>query len=304
MKGRALRAVAWGVVAAAITVPLARRRLRVPALATAAAAAAGPIGLAVAQPRSPRRDAALYTLTMWAFIVVHELPYDDPNRLLERTHVDYPIACDTALGLGTSPTLRLQRALGRPGGTTAVDQFLTFVHWAWFVEPHAAAAWILARHPERFPRTGAMLGSLFYAGSLVYVIVPTAPPWWAEKVGRMPGVRRIMVEVGERFWGRLWRHLYDFLGGNPVAAMPSLHFATSVMAARMLQEADPIAGSIGWAYSGTLAVALVHLGEHYVIDLIAGLALAETLRRFGPRMAPALARGARAVEMLEARARA
>jgi hypothetical protein len=304
VRGRALRTAAWGLVVAAIAVPLVRRRLRLPALASAAAVAAGPVALAVAQPRSPRRDAALYTLTMWAFIVVHELPYDDPERLLQRTHVRYPIVCDSALGLGTPPTLRLQRSLGRPDRTTSLDQFLTFVHWAWFVEPHAAAAWILVRHPERFPRTGALLCSLFHAGSLVYVIVPTAPPWWAEKVGSLPGARRIMVEVGERFWGRLWQHLYDFLGGNPVAAMPSLHFATSVMAARMLQEADPIAGSIGWAYAGTLGVALVHLGEHYLVDLLAGLVLAEAIRRYGHRAAPALARCSRAVGTLEARARA
>ena len=49
-------------------------------------------------------------------------------------------------------------------------------------------------------------------------------------------MRRIMAEVGERVWGRLWSPLYGFLGGNPLAAMPSLHFATSVMAARMLAE--------------------------------------------------------------------
>jgi PAP2 superfamily protein len=304
VRGRSLRAVAWGAVAAAIAVPLVRRRLRVPPVVTAAAVAAGPVALAVAQSRSRKRDAALYALQMWTFIVVHELPYDDKERLLARTRVQYPIACDKVLGLGTPPTLRLQRALGRPGRTTPFDYFLAYVHWAWFIEPHAAVAWILVRHPERFPRAATMLGSLFQVGSLVYVVVPTAPPWWAAQTGRLPGARRIMVEVGERFWGRLWRHLYDFLGGNPVAAMPSLHFATSVMAARMLQEADPVAGSIGWAYAGTLGVALVHLGEHYAVDLIAGLLLAEAIRRYGHHAAPALARGVRVVESLEARARA
>jgi hypothetical protein len=298
-----LRTAAWGLVAAAIAVPLARRRLRVPPLVTAAAAVAGPFALAVGAPRTRKRDACLYGLQMWAFIVIHELPNDDPDRLVRRTRVSYPIVCDSFLGLGTPPTLRLQRVLGRPGRTTPLDWCLTFVHWAWFIEPHAAAAWILIRHPKRFPRSGAMLGSLFHIGSLVYVAVPTAPPWWAAQVGRLPGARRIMVEVGERFWGPLWRPLYDFLGGNPVAAMPSLHFATSVMAARMLEEADPIAGGVGWAYAGTLGLALVHLGEHYVIDLIAGLALAEGIRRLGPRAAPTLERCARGVQRLEAYAR-
>jgi len=304
LRRKPLRTAAWGLVATAIVVPLVRRRLTVPPLVTAAAVVGGPFGLAVATPRSRRRDACLYALQMWAFAVIHELPNDDPERLLGRTRVGYPIACDSLLGLGTPPTLRLQRVLGRPGRTTSLHFFLTWVHWIWFLEPHAAAAWILVRHPERFPRSGAMLGALYHCGAIVYVLVPTAPPWWAAQAGHLPGTRRIMVEVGERFWGRLWRHLYDLLGGNPVAAMPSLHFATSVMAARLLDEAGPIEGSVGWAYAGTIGVALVYLGEHYVIDLLAGLALAEGIRRLGPHAGPALERCSRVVQTLEVRARA
>jgi hypothetical protein len=292
------------MVAAAIAIPLARRRLRVPAPVSAVAAAAGPFALAVAVPRSAKRDAGIYALQMWAFIVVHELPFDDPERLLTRTRVRYPIACDTVLGLGTPPTLRLQRALGRPGRTTALDHTLTWVHWLWFLEPHAAVAWILVRHPGHFPRAAIMIGALFDLGSVVYLVVPTAPPWWASQEGRLPHVRRIMVEVGARFWGRLWRPLYSFLGGNPVAAMPSLHFATAVMAAEMLKEAGPIEGAFGYAYAGTLGLALVYLGEHYVIDLVAGLGLAAAIRALGPQAAPALERVSRSVASLEARARA
>jgi membrane-associated phospholipid phosphatase len=291
-------------VVVAVAVPLARRRLRPPPIVTAIASAAGPFGLAVAVPRSRKRDAGVYALQMWAFIVIHELPYDRPGRLESRARIDYPIACDRVIGLGVLPTVRLQRAFGRPGRATALDQALTWVHWLWFLEPHAAAAWILLRHPQRFSRSAVLMAALFDLGALVYIIVPTAPPWWAAQEGRVAGMRRMMVEVGERFWGRLWRPLYDFLGGNPVAAMPSLHFATSVMAARMLAEANPVAGVVGWTYAGTLGFALIYLGEHYAIDLVAGLALAEAVRKIGPRATPALESVARAVKALEARASA
>ena len=86
--------------------------------------------------------------------------------------------------------------------------------------------------------------------------------------------------------------------------MPSLHFATSVMAAHLLAETGPVAGAVGWAYAGTLGVALVYLGEHYVVDLAAGLALAEGIRRAAPAVAPLLARVSACVQALEARARA
>jgi membrane-associated phospholipid phosphatase len=85
--------------------------------------------------------------------------------------------------------------------------------------------------------------------------------------------------------------------------MPSLHFATSVMAAHMLADSGPVAGALGWTYAGTLGVALVYLGEHYVVDLAAGLALAEGIRAGAPHAAPALRRISRAVQALEARAR-
>jgi len=92
------------------------------------------------------------------------------------------------------------------------------------------------------------------------------------------------------------------LGGNPVAAMPSLHFASSVMAAHVLSEVDPVAGSLGWAYATTLGFALVYLGEHYLVDLLAGLALTEAVRLGGPSLTRQVESVASVVRQLEARA--
>jgi membrane-associated phospholipid phosphatase len=115
-------------------------------------------------------------------------------------------------------------------------------------------------------------------------------------------VRRMMVEYGEFFWKDGWGPLYSVLGGNPLAAMPSLHFATSMMAAQLLSETGPLAGAVGWSYTATLGFALVYLGEHYVVDLIAGAALTTTVRRLGPRASPALRRFGAAIAAIEARA--
>jgi membrane-associated phospholipid phosphatase len=119
---------------------------------------------------------------------------------------------------------------------------------------------------------------------------------------RMIEVRRMMVEYGASFWRDGWGPLYSVFGGNPLAAMPSLHFATSVMAALLLAETGPVAGALGWTYAGTLGFALVYLGEHYLADLLGGVALTVAVRRLAPRVAPAVQRGARAVAALEARA--
>jgi membrane-associated phospholipid phosphatase len=97
-----------------------------------------------------------------------------------------------------------------------------------------------------------------------------------------------MVEAGSEFWGELWQRLYDSLGRNPFAAMPSLHFGTSVMAAHVLGEVGRKEAIAGWTYAAALGFALVYLGEHYVTDLVAGFALAEAVRFAAPRVAPAL----------------
>jgi membrane-associated phospholipid phosphatase len=68
--------------------------------------------------------------------------------------------------------------------------------------------------------------------------------------------------------------------------MPSLHFATSLMAARLLSEVGPVPGTVGVAYVVTLGIALVYLGEHYAADLLGGALLTEAVQRSAPRLGP------------------
>lgn len=299
-----VRTAAISSLAAAAVLPLVRRRLRIPPAVVTAAAASSPFALAVLRPRTKGRDAALFVLQMWAFTVAHELPYDDPDRLRRRLRIRYPIRVDRLLGRGELPTVRLQRALSAPGAVGALDTFLSIVHWAWFVEPHLTLVWILLRDEQRFASAARQMAAAYDLGCAVYAAIPTAPPWWAAENGYAGSpVRRITVEVGEPLWGRAWPTMYESLGGNPWAAMPSLHLATSVLAAILLAENDPIAGALGWGYALTLAFALVYLGEHYVVDLAAGAALVAVVRRGEPLVAPLAQRINRGVQRLERLAR-
>ena len=285
----AVRAGAWGAIAAAAVVPFIRGRRGIKAEVTIASTVAAPLAIAILWPRSRRRDVALFASQMWAFAVAHELPYDDPVRLRERLRTRYPIRSDRLIGAGTLPTVRLQRGLARLGRANVLDRALTWVHWVWFFEPYVALIWILFRHPERFPRAARQMAATFDIGCFVYFAVPTAPPWWSSEQGLTEEkVRRIMVEVGEETWGSAWPRMYGALGGNPWAAMPSLHFATSLKAAIHLSEAGREEGALGWAYALTLGFALVYLGEHYVTDLAAGTALVAAVRTGEPVAEPAV----------------
>ena len=283
-----MRAVAVAGLAASVAVPLLRKRLSIPRGATVAATVAGPVATAVLFPRTKTRDAALFAQQMWAFTVVHELPYDDADGLRRRLKVRYPIRADRLIGAGRLPNWRLQQWLGRPGRATGFDRFLTFAHWAWFLEPHASLIFILTHDNPRFARAARQMSAAYDLGCLGYHVVPTAPPWWASENGYTGDekIRRLMVTVGEETWGSTWPHLYSTFGGNPWAAMPSLHFGASVLAAILLGESNRAAGVVGWTYAGVLGLALVHLGEHYVLDLIAGLVLVAVVRKGEPLAEP------------------
>lgn len=223
---------------------------------------------------------------------------------------------------------------------SALDRALVWAHWSWFAVPHLALAYILVRHPDRFARAGALTYAVFDVGASIYWVLPTAPPWYAaaeyagiggeraERRGaaaaraptaatgadaaselraqlgsaavQIPEVRRMMVEYGEFFWRDGWSRLYSVFGGNPLAAMPSLHFATSLMAALLLAEVGLLPGAVGFGYLITLGFALVYLGEHYAVDLLGGAALTAAVRWLAPAAQPLAARFARGVAWLEA----
>src|SRR5271165_6764059 len=305
---RALTAAAWGVVAAGVAAPLLRKRVDAPPIVMQAVAFAAPFGLCVAVPRSRKRDLATCGLQMWAYLAAYKSPHDDPAAQARRVHIDYPIVADRLLGLGELPSLRLQRALAREGPDGAqwgaLDRGLVWAHWMWFMVPHGALVYILARHPQRFPRAAVMTYAVFDIGASVYWLAPAAPPWYAspaavDRAAAKPQVRRMMVEYGELFWRDGWGSLYSVFGGNPLAAMPSLHFATSLMAASLLAETGSGPGMVGYGYLITLGFALVYLGEHYLVDLLGGVALTVAVKRLAPYATEPLRCAAGIVSRLE-----
>jgi membrane-associated phospholipid phosphatase len=301
--------------------PLVRKRVSTPPIVAQTVAFAAPLGLCVAVRRSRTRDVAVCCLQMWAYLAAYKAPHDDEAALEGRVLVDYPIAGDRALGFGELPTVRLQRRFASREWRLG-DRMLVWAHWLWFMVPHGSLVYVMLRHRNRFDRAAVLTYAVFDIGAMVYWVLPTAPPWYAAAHagrdghfnGRMLApstsnghpqeiaVRRMMVEYGEFFWKDGWGPLYSVLGGNPLAAMPSLHFATSMMAAQLLAETGPVAGTLAWGYTATLGFALVYLGEHYVVDLLAGAALTTAVRRAAPHATPALTRFGRAVAALEAAA--
>ena len=287
----AVRLAGYALIAGGVALPIVRRRLRLHPAAVLGGASLAPLAAAVVWPRGRGRDFAVCALQMYVYLASYKMPNDRPDAHAARVHIDYPIVLDKALGVGTLPTTRLQRALHRDGSFGAFEHVLVWTHWAWFATPHVTLLYIRSRDPKRFLRAAALTYAVFDLGAVVYWLAPTAPPWYAAEQGRIGGsedetavlVRRLMVEYGEHFWRERWPRLYAVLGGNPLAAMPSLHFATSTMAAVLLSETGAAPGAVGIAYAGLLGFALVYLGEHYVVDLVGGGLLCAAVLAGAPR---------------------
>jgi PAP2 superfamily len=190
-------------------------------------------------------------------------------------HFGYPIFLEHILFLGTLPSVWLQEALYVPGRVGALDVILSSVYITYFVAPHLIAIVVWRTRPQLFPKVIVALSLTFLIGLLCYFTIPTAPPWLAAQNGNIDAdIHRVVPEVSALIAGDTYDQTSAAVGKNDIAAMPSLHTALTAMVALILASYGRRWRWVGVAYVCAMALALVYLGEHYVIDELAGIALA------------------------------
>ncbi len=190
-------------------------------------------------------------------------------------HFGYVIRFDQAIFGGEEPVVWLQSRLFSPGDIDVLDIIATQVHWSFFVVPHALAAGIYLWRRELFSRYVVMLLAIEYIGLLFFYLVPTAPPWLAAQYGEIGPAYRVMDFVGGSLDAERYQALYAALGEpNSVAAMPSIHMAVTFAGYLWMRRFWPSMAPLFLIYSGAMAIALVHLAEHYVFDLLVGALVA------------------------------
>ena len=101
-----------------------------------------------------------------------------------------------------------------------------------------------------------------------------------------------------------WRSLVRILTWPSFQTLQRHCWLARAASTSAVTDTGPVAGAVGWTYALTLGFALVYLGEHYLVDLLVGFTLTQSVRRLGPRAAPLLLRVSRRVQRLEARAHA
>ena len=195
-------------------------------------------------------------------------------------HWRWPIGADSWLGAGELPSQRLQGAIcgsdcGVSRTATLVDTLCTTVYASHFVVAWVIAVVLWLRRREDWVAWMRRLLPLNVVGVVAAILVPMAPPWLASAEGYVdPPVERMTG----RGWSELGLHFSQLIMGplaNQVAAMPSLHTATAALVAfYAIQKLTTPWRWLSLLYLGAMCFTLVYLGEHYVVDELAGIALA------------------------------
>lgn len=265
MAHAALNIGRWAALAACLwTLLLARSQVPPYVIGGTLAASAGLL-LLLERRRAASGTAALYLVgfVLWAHL----------RRFGDETGVPwqygYVIALERAL-TGGIPTVWLQERLYTPGTAGALDAAMTAVYLSYFLVPHLTALLLWRCGAAVFRQYVYAVLITAYLGLAVCYAVPTAPPWLAAQAGEIPPVTRIVPELAGGQEAAAYREGHELAGVNPVAAMPSLHMALTVLVAAAAWRLRRAAGVAGAGYAAAMGFALVYLGDHYTADVLAG----------------------------------
>lgn len=213
------------------------------------------------------------------------------------------VAWERALFDGNVPTIWLQQHLYDPHHVFWYDALFSVTYCTHFVATPLLAALLWLRDRGLWLQYIARVIVLSVAGLVTYVLFPEAPPWLAAQNGVIGPVARLSARgftwLGAPQLSQTLDHALHS-GGNEVAAMPSLHVGFACLVAvfvtgKVRRRWWPLL----WCYPVLMGLSLVYLGEHYVIDLLAGLAYASAAhfamswwerRRAIPRVDPVVAK--------------
>lgn len=174
---------------------------------------------------------------------------------------------------GFLPNIRLQEIIDPVLTNPSIFDYVVLLFyggffWMWAVMGYYF--WVKGRGLFKKYIYGLIAFSL--VSVLIYILYPTAPPWYASEVGLIENLDRVIWEF--HYLGMQSLHNVQEIGRNDFAAVPSLHTAWTFYMALFYTKVNKWKGV--WMFIVPLGVAFStwYGAEHYVIDSIAGVILA------------------------------
>ena len=134
------------------------------------------------------------------------------------------------------------------------------VHSSWFVAPWLFAILVSWKRAERAGSFFRWWIAIAFAVNPIFALFPVAPPWMVDA----EIVRINAIPLGD-----------GFKDPNPLAAMPSLHVAVPVVLGLwFVRERWTLPAMALFSYATLISFEIVFSGEHYVVDIVGGVAVA------------------------------
>ena len=223
------------------------------------------------------RSVVLEWLPLALVLAAYDLLRGQADGLLFSAWYRPQLEADSLLFGGTVPTVWLQDRLWHgPSDLRWYDYASWAVYVSYFVATYllAAVLWFVAR--DRFRRYVGSVALLAGMGFATFALFPAAPPWLASREGELDWTTRLIGPIS----GHVPFLSFSFEGlfergseySNPVAAVPSLHAAYTLLFTLFLWRSARRARPLLAAYPPAMAFALVYTAEHYVVDILLGWA--------------------------------
>ncbi len=209
-------------------------------------------------------------LVLWAYDLLRGVA----DGLLFSAYVKPQLEAEKLLFFGTVPTVWLQDHLWHGSGDIRwYDYAAWLVYVSYFLATYLVAAglWLFAR--ERFRRYVASVALLALMGFATYALFPAAPPWLASREGVLEPTTRLIGFISGHIPILDFRTVFERGSeyANPVAAVPSLHGAYTLLVVIFLWRSVPRwARPLLAAYPVAMALALSYTAEHYIVDVLLG----------------------------------
>jgi hypothetical protein len=273
---RPLRWVAPAVYAAALSaymwrdgVPVGRERLLLWIVL-------GLLALSTANVGGWFRGVVFEWLPLALVLAVYDVLRGHADGLLFSAWYRPQIEADAFLFGGTVPTVWLQEKLWDASHVRWYDYASWAVYVSYFVATYLVAAllWFFAR--DRFRRYVGCVALLAGMAYVTFALFPAAPPWLASRSGDLEYTTRLIGPISahipfvslsfEGLFERGWEY------SNPVAAVPSLHAAYTLLITLFLWRSTRWGRPLLALYPVAMAFALVYTAEHYLVDILLGWA--------------------------------
>lgn len=191
-------------------------------------------------------------------------------------HYTPQIDAERVLGLGSVPTEWLQAHLYH-GRTGALEVFALVMYASHFFAVLALGFYIwIRRLGQAFKELMFGLVAASLIADIVFVLYPTAPPWMAAEHGLLQVHHVLKQSLLDLHLTGMAAFIGDSHRYNVVAALPSMHAAFPVVALVVAVRYGLPRWLIALQAAQLIGVwfAVVYLGDHYLVDAVAGAAVA------------------------------